>query len=245
MKHAFIRAIQFDRRSKRSLSEQLYLELYRAITERRLLHDTPLPTMSELADVLSLKLSDVQDAYNRLLDQALIEVVDHTTRVHYKGFSHDYMQYFDTVVDALEVNGYDTETIRHPFNVIPANKVRFQIPEFSGRANVKERRTDYTGDGRIFAVTYEYFEDTDTSMHPIGYHPEFDQMKRTYHSVIMPAHVSDAFGIIHGQAALLVQIKGFNRKNEWVYLYKGYISNQYTQHINHLLHRSDPAANAS
>lgn len=234
MKHAFIRAIQFDRRSKRSLSEQLYLELYRAITERRLLNETELPSVAELAEALSLTITDVQDAYNRLLSQDLITIDSKKTKVQYKGFSHDYMQYFDTVVDSLEVNGYKTETIRHPFNVIPAKKVRFQIPEFSGRANVKERRTDYTGDGRIFAVTLEYFEDTDTSMHPIGYHPDLDQMKRFYQSVILPDFISDAFGITRGQAALLIEIKGYNRKNEWVYLYKGYISNQYTQHMDHL-----------
>lgn len=235
MKHAFIRTIQFDRRSKLSLSEQLYLELYRAITEHRLLTETDLPTIAELAGALELDTVAVQDAYNRLYDQDLIAVQGGKTTVKYKGFSHDYMQYFDTVVDSLEVNGYKTETIRHPFNVIPANKVRFQIPEFSGRANVKERRTDYTGDGRIFAVTLEYFEDTDTSMHPIGYHPDLNQMKRYYHSVILPDFISDAFGITRGQAALMVEIKGFNRKNEWVYLYKGYISNQYTQHMNHLM----------
>jgi len=244
MKHAFIRAIQFDRRSKRSLSEQLYLELYRAITERRILNGTELPRVVELAQALSLEPLEVQDAYNRLLDQDLIRVEDGVTTVKYKGFSHDYMQYFDTVVDSLEVNGYKTETIRHPFNVIPANKVRFFVPELSGRANVKERRTDYTGDGRIFAVTYEYFEDTDSSMHPIGYHPELNQIKRTYHSVILPDAVSEVFNIANGQAALLVEIKGFNRKNELVYLYKGYISNQYTQHMDHLATAKDLESNA-
>lgn len=237
MQHAFIRAIQFDRRSKQSLSDQLYLELYRAITERRILSETALPSIVSLANDLAISPQEVQDAYNRLLDQDLITVHDAKAFVKYRGFSHDYMQYFDTVVDSLEVNGYKTETKRHPFNVIEKSKVRFFAPEFSGRASVKERRTDYYGDGRIFAVTLEYFEDTDSPMHPIGYHPDSDTIKRFYHSVILPDFVCDAFGIPHQQAALMVEIKGFNRKNEWVYLYKGYISNQYTQHMNHIRDR--------
>jgi GntR family transcriptional regulator len=159
--------IKLNKKSKTSLSTQLYRSLLNAIRSGQLKAGERLPTEEELTSTLKISRTVVQKAYAQLMDENIIQrIKGRGTFVCEKSIDFDFIQSFLPMTQLIELNGY-----------IPSIKnLNVEVLAFN---HEQMGNLELSCDEKVLSVTRIYYANSQALTHftmyyPLKYYPDLE-----------------------------------------------------------------------